>query len=250
MLTRRMGRVATAGMLIMAFGMTGCRDADSYAGTAAGATAPAVEQAGDETFMLDEAPMPLLARLDRRLDLTAAQRAEVREVLRRERRALCASGAIGRGPDQIHAWLCERKDRVAGELARCLSPAQRETFAGMRARAGALTARGAGHGQVITELLGLDDAQQARAAALLDRKRQALRGFRDEALTGRLTRAEVRERARLERDKFHAELEEILTPAQKARLAELIKERQADRREWREERRERQADRRERRRGW
>jgi Spy/CpxP family protein refolding chaperone len=214
------------GAVILVFGATGCREDAVSPAQAAG---PTLEQQDEDLLAVDAAPMPLVAHLAQKLDLTAGQRREIRGILRREHRALRESGLICQGPDKIHAWVRERHGRVADEIAGRLTPAQREAFAAMRARAEALAADGAGRGQVLARLLNLDEAQKSQAAALIDRKREALKGLRDEALAGRMSRPQMRERARTERQQFHAALKEILTPEQKVRLEELIQEWRSDR---------------------
>lgn len=113
-----------------------------------------------------------------------------------------------------------RLDRTAGQ--------RREIRGVLRRERRALAAEGVRRGQALAKLLDLDEAQKSKVAALIDRRREALKGPREEFRAGRITRAQMRERVATGRQEFRAALRDVLTPEQNARLEGLVKERRSD----------------------
>lgn len=212
--------------VILVVGAIGCQEDGA---PAASALAP---QGGAEAFLGAGGPMPLLHRLDRKLNLTDSQHAAVKAILQREREAMKAAGVFQQGHDAVRAALEARRDKVADEIATLLTPEQQATFTAMRARLKERLAGGVGHGEVLTRELGLSPAQQEQLKALMAERRASFQEMRAElrAAAGN-KRTAWRERARAEHEAFRTKLEAFLTPEQQAHFRQLVEEWRKDFRE-------------------
>lgn len=203
----------------LALGVVGCQADDGPTGSV---TKP--ETAGEAMLQAGGLPMPLLHRLDRKLNLSDTQRAAVRAILQRERQAMFQSGVPLQGREAVRAAIEARRERVGDEIAGLLTPEQKATFARLRARLRERLAGGFGQGEVLARELGLSAAQQERVRSMLEERHGALREVHAQVRAGTLTRPELRRRAKAEREAFRAQLETLLTPEQQARFRKLAEE--------------------------
>ena len=204
---------------VLALGAVGCQEDGAPAGSV---TTP--EAAGDALLQAGGLPMPLLHRLDRKLNLSDTQHAAVRAILQRERQAMLRSGVPLQGREAVRAAIAARREEVGDEIRGLLTPEQKTTFARMRDRLRDRMSGGTGHGEVLARELGLSTAQQEQVRSMLEGRRGALREVRAQLRAGTLTRQEFRRRAGAEREAFRAQLETVLTPEQQAHFRKLVEE--------------------------
>jgi Spy/CpxP family protein refolding chaperone len=168
--------------------------------------------------------MPLLHRLDRKLNLTASQHSAVFAILKREREAMVASGVFAQGREAVRAAMEARREKVGDEIAGLLTAEQKTTFDALRSRMRERMAGGFGRGEMLTRELGLSAAQQEQLKGMLEARRGTFHEVRQALRAGTLNRAELRQKARAGREAFRTELEGILTPEQRTHFRQMVEE--------------------------
>lgn len=222
----RVGHVVMiAALAVGGLGLAGCQgegDSTSAPLSPEQVTDAAISGRAGSGWMLD--------RMSRRLELTEAQKSQLKTILERERSAMAASGVFDRGPEAIHEAMKERRERVAEEIAGFLTAEQKTRFDTMKARMGGRGADGVGRGEMLTRELNLSPEQSDQVRQLMEQKRETRHGARAGAThSSGADRAARRALMRAERDKFHAEISALLTPEQRVKFEALISERRQDR---------------------
>lgn len=220
----RVGQIwLLAALGLASIGLVGCQEDESTASALLGAE---VSASGDVS--VENAPMPLFRRLARQLELTAPQREQVREILKREREAMAASGVFAQGREAVHAAMMERRERVAAEISTLLTPEQKVRFDALQEKFHSRLAGGFGRGEYLVRELDLSVEQQAQLQRLFEEKRASMKEMRGRIHSGKARRGELRPIFRAEREKMHARISELLTPEQRVRFERLVAE-------WRED---------------